>query len=137
MRYCEFQKESERFEAQRRAIVRMEEREWFLGDMIVRLHIHPVVHADPCGDITVSVTASRCYYQQGARTSYYDQRPAGHLDDVATDRNTGEMCRFSADQLHRIAECKALAERWVTGLIDDLPQQAPDSIQRRPLPGRP
>lgn len=141
MRYAEFQREYERFQSQRRAIDRMQERGWFLGDMIVNIHIQPQSQdAFPDqygGDRTIAITVARCTYSQGSRTSFYDGRRADHLDDVTYEHAGGELRSLTADQIRRVAACRELAERWVAGLLDDLPQEAPDSIDRRPLPGRP
>jgi hypothetical protein len=97
---------------QRDRLDRARRREWNLGDLVITLYAEPNLawsELDRC-------TTDGGFYIQ------YDLSMPG-------DSNH-RIYRPSAEQLHRVALCVEVFERWCGGEIDELPTDPPEGARK-------
>lgn len=121
MRYVEFAAESQRSNAIAERLREIERREWALGDIAV---CFSVIYRGEAG-AEVSWQVGRFQHMQGTTFQTQDRRTPR---DGCYQWNSYPG-NLTASQLHRVAQCLEVAEAWIAGKVDSMPDRAPDNIE--------
>lgn len=126
MRYDAWNKEYLHLRMAEEKIRDAAEREWLLGDIMVRVRVQ--ARHEPTERPCVAISVHKWHVQEGSTAVLANGR---RLEDGYFDYVPNPLDELTAVQIRRVAHCKSIAEAWALGERDDLPETAepyPDGI---------